>query len=618
MPKLRIMKRNKLLLMVLALAACTQVPPQEPPVKDPSETPVETPSQDPSGEPVPPGELLADIVFQADGKAADNSSNQLTVNTVKGPSLMTCLQTECQEYVPRFYPDEPGASTGTSFYRVRYDVGGPVPGKLADGHSLSCLLMCDFDPARIPTVTVSAFSGLERAGSGIYVRKTICFDVVLQGEVVSIDSGLVPERGTYYQVVGVFDPEREEARLYVDGALKGRQTADKPMSLPTGKATAWYGIGVDTSPSGLATGAWRGELVRPQIYDQPLTDAQVAALYADMPHPAPYTMDIRKPDYLTGIALRPGSAFRLFAEGLQAGDKLLLKDEAGWKELAATYHDGYLEATVTKELTGPEYDLLVGRGTQVCPVGSLGLTVSPEADEPRRPTIVAHRGWWLSKAVPQNSLAALKAAQDGGCEAAEMDIWITRDGGVFVNHDGTLDGVRIETSDIETVSRLKLTNGETIPTLDAYLDQHALHPQTTLIIEIKQHSRYERTAACVDAALEAVRAHGLESSVQYISFDLDACKRIAAARPQAMVGYLTGDCDPLTLKQAGIMQLDYQPAAFLAHPDWVKTAHDNGMLVNLWTLDTEEDLRQGIALGADMLTTNYPERVQTLQQRFFD
>lgn len=615
------MRAKKLIFILLALTACTQEPAPQPSVQ-----PSDEPSAEPSVEPVVPvdpgpvGERLLDVVFAPDGTAADTSPQALTMNTVSGGTVMAYLQPDAEVYAPRFWA-APGTSVGTGFYRARYASGTPFAQGLADGHSLECVLMCDFDAARLPDATVSAFSGLERGGSGLYVKKTFCFEVGLSGGVsVIADSGVIPQRGVYYHLLGVYDADRAEVRIYVDGVLKGSAPAEGRFAVPPTKAACWYGIGVDATPSGLATGAWSGDIIAPRIYDNALTDAHAAALSQAAPACEPYTMRITATDYLTDISLRPGSAFRFFADGLQEGDRLLFAAGGNTVDLPATFHParGFLSAPVTTELQAEEYALLVGRGRQLAPVGNVRLTVAADAEEPRRPAAVAHRGWWLSTAVPENSVAALKAAQDGGCEAAEMDIWITTDGEVYVNHDGTLDGVRIENSTSETVGRLTLTNGEPIPTLDQYLDQHARNTATTLVIEVKTHASRARNDACVDAALAAVDRHGLADHVQYIAFDLENCRRIAKARPGAMVGYLNGDLDPLTLKEMGVMQLDYQTSPFTFHPEWIRTAHANGMLVNMWTLDKDEDIKLAIQLGADYITTNAPERVFALREKYFD
>ena len=621
------MRANNLTATVLCAAlafACSGVEnipePSAGPSVEPSSEPV---SQDPSQEPVQENKIL-DLSFSLDGSASDLSPSGLTVNYVPGASLMVYSNSDSGRPVPRFYPEEPGVSQGSSFYRAWYSTTSDFADALAQGHSLECVLMCDFDPAAIPSTVVSAFSGLEKGGSGIFVRKTICFSVWTGRQEYTADSGIVPEKGVYYHVIGSYDAAEGIARIFVDGNLKASVEAPGKFNLPSNNGAMWYGVGIDATVSGLSTGAWKGDVASLAIYDAPLNGANATSLHEALPKYGRYTMDISSIDYLSGISLRPGSAFRLFAEGLKSGDKMVFTHIENGKVTSIEREARFLsdkkclQTTVGKDLGFTDWTLLISRDGMFAPAGALSLRVEDDADEPRSPQIIAHRGWWLSKGVPQNSIAALAAAQDGGCEAAETDIWITTDGEVFVNHDGVLDGVRIESSTKANVEGLKLANGEPIPTLDAYLEQHAKNTATTLVIEIKTHSSRERNNACVDAAIAAVDRHSLADHVQYIAFDLQNCKRIAAARPGAMVGYLNGDAEPSSLKAAGIMQLDYTLQAFTAHPEWVQQAHQAGMVINMWTLDTLDDIKGAIQLGADYITTHYPERVALLRQKYFE
>ena len=55
------------------------------------------------------------------------------------------------------------------------------------------------------------------------------------------------------------------------------------------------------------------------------------------------------------------------------------------------------------------------------------------------------------------------------------------------------------------------------------------------------------------------------------------------------------------------MGLDYHYSNFVQHPEWVKEAHDLGMIVNVWTVNKEEMMQQMIDLGVDYITTDKPE-----------
>ena len=47
----------------------------------------------------------------------------------------------------------------------------------------------------------------------------------------------------------------------------------------------------------------------------------------------------------------------------------------------------------------------------------------------------------------------------------------------------------------------------------------------------------------------------------------------------------------------------------------MKQAHELGLGVNVWTVDSEEDMRYFIDLGVDFITTDYPERLQAMLKK---
>ena len=66
------------------------------------------------------------------------------------------------------------------------------------------------------------------------------------------------------------------------------------------------------------------------------------------------------------------------------------------------------------------------------------------------------------------------------------------------------------------------------------------------------------------------------------------------------------------LKEMGIMGLDYHYSNFEQHPEWVKEAHDLGMIVNVWTVNKEDMMKKMIDLNVDYITTDKPEEALKL------
>lgn len=83
--------------------------------------------------------------------------------------------------------------------------------------------------------------------------------------------------------------------------------------------------------------------------------------------------------------------------------------------------------------------------------------------------VIAHRGAWKKNNFPQNSIASLNEAVKLGCYGSEFDVWMTADNILVVNHDPEFQGLTIEKVNYADLLTKTMSNGEKIPTLEAYL-----------------------------------------------------------------------------------------------------------------------------------------------------
>lgn len=242
-------------------------------------------------------------------------------------------------------------------------------------------------------------------------------------------------------------------------------------------------------------------------------------------------------------------------------------------------------------------------------------TVAVAQQLPRTQTI-AHRGDWQPEGSAQNSRTSLQRALDLQIFGSEIDIWLTRDGHIMVNHDATYEGVTVQDTTYAACKDLRLKNAETMPELKDLLKilKKSKSP-TKLVVEVKNHRDPQRSRDCAEAAVKAIRRSKLEDRVMYISFSIEACETIHQLAPQAEVAYLSGDRTPAELHAMGLTGLDYHINVYRKHPEWVKEAHDLGMNVNVWTVDKAEDIEAMRDLGVDYITTNAPVLCQQLISR---
>ena len=87
------------------------------------------------------------------------------------------------------------------------------------------------------------------------------------------------------------------------------------------------------------------------------------------------------------------------------------------------------------------------------------------------------------------------------------------------------------------------------------------------------------------------------------------------------VYYLNGSRLPKDLKFIDAAGQDYHINVFRKHIGWIKECHDLGLKVNVWTVNSLEDMQWCIDRGVDYITTDEPERLQELlrsQRSFHD
>lgn len=254
----------------------------------------------------------------------------------------------------------------------------------------------------------------------------------------------------------------------------------------------------------------------------------------------------------------------------------------------------------------------------------IGLTAQQtfKVSKTKKPGIVAHRGFHQFESAAENSISAMQLAIKQGFEGTEFDVQITSDDVAIVFHDAIMQGYRICDTPYDTLRKLPaftLRNDELVPTMDAFLtacsqalkDQQQSKKQRRLFFEVKPLESTIQRYHLIGQIIEAIGKHQLHNDVFFISFDLDACIMLAHLMPDIPVAYLEGDLSPKTLKDKGITDIDYHWSKFDAHPEWVKEAHDLGMTVNVWTVNTPEKAKEMLQLGVDYITTDYPLDMRT-------
>lgn len=202
-----------------------------------------------------------------------------------------------------------------------------------------------------------------------------------------------------------------------------------------------------------------------------------------------------------------------------------------------------------------------------------------------------HRGAWKQSNTTENSITALQNAVKLGCMGSEFDVHMSADSVLFVNHDHSIKGTEIEKATAAELEKIKLSNGETLPTLEAYLLEGMKQSKTKLILEIKTSKLgKERSLALTERVVKMVHDLKAQAWTEYIAFDYDVCKS-KELTPEAAVSYLNGDKTPEQLVADGLSGFDYHYNVLRKNENWIPEASQRKLTTNVWTVNGEKDLR---------------------------
>jgi len=239
--------------------------------------------------------------------------------------------------------------------------------------------------------------------------------------------------------------------------------------------------------------------------------------------------------------------------------------------------------------------------------------------------VTAHRGF--SGQAPENTLAAFRAAIDAGSDMIELDVHLTRDNEVVVIHDDTLERTTNGKGNVAEKPLAELMRldagawfnprfaGERIPTLAEVLE--VARNRIRINIELKKGKNFPYTMEeLADRTLAAVEKAGMSDQVLFSSFDPAAIDRIRAKNP----------LNPIALIVDKPWEKPEDPGGGTHYPtlncrttvlneENIRRAHNGGIRVHVWTVNTKEAMEKFIALGVDGIITNHPDSLIDVLRR---
>ncbi len=216
---------------------------------------------------------------------------------------------------------------------------------------------------------------------------------------------------------------------------------------------------------------------------------------------------------------------------------------------------------------------------------------------------IGHRG--AADLAPENTLKSMRAALESGVDMIEFDVSLCKSGEAVVMHDLDVDsrtdgsGLILDFT-LGELKKLDAGEGERVPTLQEVID--CIDGRCPLNIEIKGPGSAEAVAEAVGKEIRKGRPPG---DFQVSSFNHIELKRFSELMPEIDKGLLLG-CLPLSLAEmaeeigAWSVNLDKE----LLCPELVEDAHNRGLKVLVFTVNTPRELERMRRLSVDGVFTN--------------
>jgi glycerophosphoryl diester phosphodiesterase len=250
-----------------------------------------------------------------------------------------------------------------------------------------------------------------------------------------------------------------------------------------------------------------------------------------------------------------------------------------------------------------------------------------------RPRVFAHRGG--SALAPENTLAAFETGLRVGADGLELDVHLSADGVPVVVHDETLDRTTNATGPVAARTADELARvdagwhfvgargdhpfrgqGLGVPRLRDVLIWHRGVP---IIIEMKVDS--EAMAARVADDIRAADAELTVCAAGYGSTSAATMRRLlpgvatSACHAEVRLAlYRSWGGWPVKRPRYGGYQVpEYAGRIRIVSPRFIRHAHDAGLHVQVWTVDTEAEMERLLGWGVDALISNRPDLAVTVR-----
>ncbi len=240
----------------------------------------------------------------------------------------------------------------------------------------------------------------------------------------------------------------------------------------------------------------------------------------------------------------------------------------------------------------------------------------------KKPIIIGHRGCAYA---PENTIPSFIKAIENGADMIELDVQMSRDGFLVVIHDESLErttdgrGRVIESNYKGYMDRLDAGSwfspeytGERIPLLQHVYEEVGNKIFLNVEIKVPKGVHYEIIRELCSKVLNTTEGMSLFDRVILSSFSIYVLSVIKSLNPRATTALLTSRN---LIKSINVAVNNHcftlnPKMSILRSRESISSAHRNGLLVFVWTIN---DILRAIDfkdMGVDGIFTDYPREIR--------
>lgn len=227
--------------------------------------------------------------------------------------------------------------------------------------------------------------------------------------------------------------------------------------------------------------------------------------------------------------------------------------------------------------------------------------------------VYAHRGY--SGKYPENTMLAFRKAIEAGADGVEMDVQLSKDGHVVIIHDETLERTTNATGFVQDYTLAELQSFDAgygkgfgfqpIPSFEEFCQWLS---ETDCIANVELKTSIIYYPHLEEKVIEIIRRYHVEEKILISSFNHMSLVKVKELAPELPLGAL--------VEREGLMYAGFYGKQFgfgYYHPDYcllnaeaVKECKENGVQINVWTVDDLASFEQLVEWDVEGVITNFP------------